>query len=145
MPPHPFTWGQKQIKFPKRCVLLEQQTSDKVQKLSSPECNTPPPWEFRIVFWLSVISQILLCQLSALPSNTQHLLTCFSNKSFIRDSYCYVFNSLRKLSVDLVIAKSTCLHNCPARSREHHLVLKNRYCKVIWYCLPETSLRVRHV
>jgi hypothetical protein len=38
-----FTWGWKQIQFPKRCVLqfLEYQMMDQVQKPSNTECYMP--------------------------------------------------------------------------------------------------------
>lgn len=47
---HPSPWGQKQIQFPKCCLILcsfEYQMMDKVQKSSNPECYTPSSETFK--------------------------------------------------------------------------------------------------
>jgi hypothetical protein len=49
----PFTWGQKQIQLPKRCILqfFEYRTMGKVQKPSNSECYTPSSEPFKIYFF----------------------------------------------------------------------------------------------
>jgi hypothetical protein len=51
--PPPFSWGRKQIQFPKRCVFyfLEYRTMDKVQKPSNSEHKlSSKRWKLSVVF-----------------------------------------------------------------------------------------------
>jgi hypothetical protein len=57
----PFTWGRKQIQFPKRCFLLylEFQTINEVQNPSTSECYTPSSEPFR--FYKTIfVSEIVI-------------------------------------------------------------------------------------
>jgi hypothetical protein len=91
-PPPTFTWGRKQIQYPKRCFLLylEFLTMDKDQKPSNSECYTPSSERFRFY----ITDMLIAC-----PNNTgwKQIFTAHSfpsSRSFVSTPLFYTFRLL---------------------------------------------------